>query len=238
MCCPAAIWGFARQFARRTVWPTCRSPPRSKPLGEAGIPTAPWPPGISGAAWSPTPICNFLVGQTSRSARVLQDPLSARAKRPPLFPFPLLPAPPGRSPPAPRQPLPPHVLRIAGQIHGHAAHLGVILDESGHDALGRGPQFELACARLQAQSRAQPSQVDFGAHGVAEPGGLLEQLRRVRTLPEILRVDRGSLRPRALGIPQFRVAALLVAALLPRFHALQIAFEIVEEAHACLSVAY
>src|ERR1039457_5224150 len=214
MCCPAAIWGFARQFARRTVWPTCRSPPRSKPLGEAGIPTAPWPPGISGAAWSPTPICNLLVRQTTTGC----------SRGPHAYP--------------PPPPATPHALRIAGQIHGHAAHLSVILDESGHDALGRRPQFELACARLQAQSRAQPSQVYFGAHGVAQPGGLLEQFRRVRTLPEILRIDRGSLRPRALGIPQFRVAALLVAALLPRFHALQIAFEIVEEAHACLSVAY
>src|ERR1700691_1413377 len=67
---------------------------------------------------------------------------------------------------------------------------------------------------------------------MAQPRGLPQQFRRVRTLSELLRKGRGSLHSCAFGIAQFRVAAVLVAALFPRLHALQIAFEVVEKTHA------
>src|ERR1017187_9115514 len=106
-----------------------------------------------------------------------------------------------------------------------------VLDIASDNALGSGAELQPLVACFQAQRATQPRNVYFGTQAEAHPRRLGEQLRGERALLELFGVWGHGLRLGAFTLPHPVGAFRVVLALLARFQALQVIFQIVEKTH-------
>src|ERR1035438_9314477 len=123
------------------------------------------------------------------------------------------------------------VFGTAIEVASFGARFLPVLDIAGDNALGSRAEFQPLVAGFQAQRGTQPRNVYFGTQAEAHPRRLIEQLRRVWALLELFGEWGHGLRLGEFTVPRALSAFRVVLALLARFQAFQVIFQIVEKTH-------